>query len=557
MLALQKLIALMRSNSGRRFVALGEGDYLALTDRLRAQLADLAAIADSQGKTLRLPRAAAAFTDAAISGFQHEESASWLKGVQRLDEAAALTVSIPTGLQAELRDYQREGVVWMSRMAHAGLGAILADDMGLGKTVQTLALLLGRAAHGPALVVAPTSVCGNWITEAQRFAPSLRVVAFGEGDRAAMLEALGPGDVIVASYALAMIESTAFAQVPWSTLVLDEAQMLKNAATQRGRAIASLKADFRLALTGTPVENRLSDLWSIMNLLNPGLLGRSNDFNERFAIPIERQRDEPARARLRRLMSSFLLRRTKAQVLADLPERTETVLRVEPGQREREFLEAIRRAAIERVAGLDEEDPQQSFHVLAELTRLRRAACDPRLVAPDLGLIGEKVQEFERLARELSAGRHKALVFSQFTDFLDLLGERLTQAGIAFQTLTGSTPAAERNRRVAAFQAGEGDLFLISLKAGGFGLNLTAADYVIIVDPWWNPAAEDQASGRAHRIGQQRPVTVYRLVTAGSIEEQIIDLHRRKRDLADGVLEGQDSGTVVSANELRALLAGK
>jgi superfamily II DNA or RNA helicase len=557
-LGLQKLIAMIRDNhSTRRFVALGEGDYLALTDRLRAQLSDLAAIATPHGEALRLPSAAAAFTDAAISGFEQQVSAEWLRGVQRLDEAAALAVSIPTGLQAELRDYQREGVIWMSRMAHAGLGAILADDMGLGKTVQTLALLLGRAATGPALVVAPTSVCGNWVAEAQRFAPSLRVVAFGEGDRAAMLEALGPGDVIVASYALAMIESTAFAEVHWSTLVLDEAQMLKNAATQRGRAIASLKADFRLALTGTPVENRLSDLWSIMNLLNPGLLGRPSEFNERFAIPIERQRDEPARARLRRLISPFLLRRTKAQVLADLPERTETVLRVEPGQREREFLEAMRRAAIDRVAGFDEEDPQQSFHVLAELTRLRRAACDPRLVAPELGLIGEKVQEFERLARELSAGRHKALVFSQFTDFLELLGERLTQAGIAFQTLTGSTPAAERNRRVAAFQAGEGDLFLISLKAGGFGLNLTAADYVIIVDPWWNPAAEDQASGRAHRIGQQRPVTVYRLVTTGSIEEQIIDLHRRKRDLADGVLEGQDSGTVVSADELRALLAGK
>ncbi len=553
-LSLQNLLGMIRDHGARRFVPLGDGEYLALTERLRTQLADLAAVSESNTDRLVLPRATAAFAEVALAGFSIEADQPWLAGARRLEEAAALEVDVSEALQAELRDYQREGVTWMTRMAHAGLGAILADDMGLGKTIQTLALLLGRAALGPALVVAPTSVCGNWVAEAARFAPSLRVLAFGEGDRTAMLEALGAGDVVVASYALTMMEGAALAERRWSTLVLDEAQMLKNAATQRGRAIAALNADFRLALTGTPVENRLSDLWSIMNLLNPGLLGKASEFNERFASPIERQRDEPTRARLRRLISPFLLRRTKAQVLADLPERTEIVHRVEPGEREREFLEALRRSARERVADLDGDDPQQSFHVLAELTRLRRAACDPRLVAPELGLIGEKVQEFERLARELSAGRHKALVFSQFTDFLDLLGERLEHAGIRYQTLTGSTPAAERTRRVAAFQAGDGDLFLISLKAGGFGLNLTAADYVIIVDPWWNPAAEDQASGRAHRIGQQRPVTVYRLVTAGSIEEQIIDLHRRKRDLADGVLQGQDTGTVISTNELRALL---
>jgi SNF2 family DNA or RNA helicase len=211
---------------------------------------------------------------------------------------------------------------------------------------------------------------------------------------------------------------------------------------------------------------------------------------------------------------------------------------------------------MERVASLEGDigEGQASFHVLAELTRLRRAACDPRLVAPDLGLVGAKAHEFEQLATELVANRHKALVFSQFTDFLGLLGERLQAAGIAYQYLDGSTPAAERTRRVAAFQRGEGDLFLISLKAGGFGLNLTAADYVLIVDPWWNPAAEDQAMGRAHRIGQQRPVTVYRLVTAGSIEERIVELHHDKRSLADGILEGQDSSAALRPDELRELL---
>jgi SNF2 family DNA or RNA helicase len=259
---------------------------------------------------------------------------------------------------------------------------------------------------------------------------------------------------------------------------------------------------------------------------------------------------------LRRLVAPFLLRRTKAQVLTDLPPRTEIIHRVEPGPEERAFLEATRRSAIERVSELDDtlEEGQAAFHVLAELTRLRRAACDPRLVAPELGLVGAKVQEFEQLASELVAGRHKALVFSQFTDFLKLLGERLQAAGIRYQYLDGSTPGPERSKRVAAFQRGEGDLFLISLKAGGFGLNLTAADYVLIVDPWWNPAAEDQAMGRAHRIGQLRPVTVYRLVTQGSIEEKIVRLHRSKRDLAEGILSGQDTAAPVDAGQLMELL---
>ncbi|HRH89894.1 MAG TPA: DEAD/DEAH box helicase, partial [Rubrivivax sp.] len=349
-------------------------------------------------------------------------------------------------------------------------------------------------------------------------------------------------------------DAEALAERDWATLVLDEAQALKNAATQRAKAVGTLRAGFRVALSGTPVENRLADLWSIMNLLNPGLLGSSQRFGERFANPIERQRNDQARSRLRRLVAPFLLRRTKAQVLTDLPPRTEIVHRVEPGPEERAFLEAARRSAVERIAALDVADQRSAFNALAELTRLRRAACDPRLAAPELGMVGAKVQAFEALAAELVEAQHKALVFSQFTDFLKLLAERLDAAGLRYQYLDGSTPAAARAERVAAFQRGEGELFLISLKAGGFGLNLTAADYVVIADPWWNPAAEDQAMGRAHRIGQQRPVTVYRLVTAGSVEERIVGLHHDKRQLAEGLLAGQDGGAPLRAEELMALL---
>lgn len=551
-LGLQQLLQLLAEGRSR-FVALGGGEYLALTAQLRRQLDDLQALAQADGARLRLPAVAASWLAELMQGVALQGDAAWAHRQRLLDEAAALQPVPPATLQAELRPYQADGFAWMVRLAHAGLGGCLADDMGLGKTVQTLALLLQRAALGPALVLAPTSVCANWCAEAARFAPSLQVLDYGS-ERGAALAAAGPGRVVVVSYALASQDIDALSAQAWATLVLDEAQALKNAATQRARSVATLDAGFRLALSGTPVENRLADLWSLMNLLNPGLLGSATRFAERWATPIERDRDEAARQRLRRLVSPFLLRRTKAQVLNDLPPRTEIVHRVEPGADERAFLEAMRRRAQQQVVQAGAAGKHAAIQVLAELTRLRRAACDPRLVEPGLGLVGTKLREFEQLATELVAGRHKALVFSQFTDFLDLLAERLRALGIHFQHLDGSTPAAARAERVAAFQRGEGELFLISLKAGGFGLNLTAADYVIIVDPWWNPAAEDQAMGRAHRIGQQRPVTVYRLVTAGSIEERIVALHRDKRSLADGVLAGQDDASALTAADLKLLL---
>ncbi|HEV6964383.1 DEAD/DEAH box helicase [Roseateles sp.] len=560
-LGLQELLALSRGSKSR-FVRLAEGHYLALSEQLRQQLRDLDALSQVRKGELQLPAAGSAWLDQGLAGVQLAGDRGWRTRVEQLAAAAALQPRVPKSLRAELRGYQVEGLAWMSRLAAAGFGACLADDMGLGKTVQALALLIDRAADGPALVIAPTSVCGNWLAECSAFAPSLKAQGYADAsDRGALLAAAGPGDVIVASYALAQIDVEAFAAIRWHTLVLDEAQALKNAATKRARSVAELDAGFRLALSGTPVENRLADLWSLMNLINPGLLGTAAQFNERFAGPIERQQDASARARLRRIVAPFLLRRTKAQVLQDLPARTEIVHRVEPSEQERHFLEALRRDARAAVAQAAA-DPERGapMQVLAELMRLRRAACDPRLVSPELGLVGSKMAEFERIVRELVEGGHKALVFSQFTDYLDLLGERLTQMGLAFQRLDGSTPQAERTKRVAAFQRGDadgGEVFLISLKAGGFGLNLTVADYVLIVDPWWNPAAEDQAAGRAHRMGQQRPVTVYRLVTAGSVEERIIELHRDKRGLAEGMLEGDGQVAPLDAAALAALLEDK
>jgi superfamily II DNA or RNA helicase len=598
-LKLKQLLDLART-SRSRYIALGEGDFLALSDALRQQLADLAALAQNTKSGQRLSGVAALAWEASGHSLALEGDTAWRKRSQAWAQAQEQIFDVPAGLAAELRDYQLEGYRWLMRLASSGFGAVLADDMGLGKTVQTLSMLLQRADGGPTLVVAPTSVCGNWMLEVARFAPGLQVSLYGEGiasevepedevsevseatdadgasetvpdnarrvARRRQVRALGPRDVLICSYALLQIDGDILCAPQWHTAVLDEAQAIKNPTTRRAKAALAIKADFRLALTGTPIENRLGELWSIMGFCNPGLLGSAEQFNLRFGNLIERGDDVQVKAqasrRLRRLLQPFLLRRTKTEVLTDLPPRTEIVHEVVPGAKERALLEALRQQAEESVAQAvannansgGSREGQNQFHVLAALTKLRRAACDPRLVAPELGLVGAKVQEFERLALELVAGRHKALVFSQFTDFLALLRDRLDMAGLSYQYLDGSTPMAERNKRVAAFQAGEGDLFLISLKAGGFGLNLTMADYVIITDPWWNPAAEEQASARAHRIGQQRPVTVYRLVTQGSIEEKIVRLHRSKRDLAEGILSGQDTAAPINANQLMELL---
>ncbi|HJV70619.1 DEAD/DEAH box helicase [Ideonella sp.] len=564
-LGLQQLIG--AAGSGSRFVPLGEGRYAALTQELRDRLADLAAVAEAHRAkgddlaALRIPSVAAPWLQEVVQGAQVDYDAGFAAQLRRLDEARGLVPKLPATLQAHLRPYQEEGFEWAMRLAHAGLGACLADDMGLGKTLQALAVLLARAGAGPALVVAPTSLMGNWRAEARRFAPSLSVQIYAEGgapgERQAAIQAAGPGQVLLVSYPMLQIDAEAFASRDWATLVLDEAQAIKNAAAKRSQAVFALQAHFRFALSGTPIENRLGELWSIMRACNPGLLGTSARFAERFAGPIERQRDKAAQRQLKRLIAPFVLRRTKAQVLDDLPPRTELVLRVQPDETEAAHYEALRRdALIAAERSLEGDAPGQAhLNVLAGLTRLRRAACDPRLVSPHVSAKGAKVQAFAELAAELVANGHKALVFSQFVDFLALLREPLDAAGIAYQYLDGSTPAAERTKRVDAFQAGQGELFLISLKAGGFGLNLTVADYVVIADPWWNPAAEDQASGRAHRIGQQRPVTVYRLVNQGTLEEKILTLHRDKRELADLLLEGTDGAArIPPADELLALM---
>jgi len=553
-LDMRKLLDLAQT-TGSRFIPLGHGHFLTLSRELRKRLDELAAFSEVRKNSLRLhPLAALALEEFTAGVGRLEVDARWREQEERLKAAENYEPALPGTLRAELRDYQADGFKWLARLACLGVGACLADDMGLGKTVQALALILDRAGQGPTLVVAPTSVCPNWQEEAKRFAPTLNVLIFGGRSRREQVKELKPFDVLVVSYGLLQQETDLLTGRNWQTIILDEAQAIKNFITKRSRAAMRLKGEFRMITTGTPIENHLPELWTLFQFINPGLLGSLNQFNQRFALPIERHNDGEAKRRLKRLISPFILRRLKAQVLEELPARTEILLQVEMEEKEAAFYAALRQQALERLQEGRGPQGHRSLQILAEIMRLRRACCNPRLIVADSSIPSAKLDLFTKLVSELRENGHKALVFSQFVDHLALIRAHLDQAGFSYQYLDGNTPSRERQQQVQDFQAGRGDLFLISLKAGGLGLNLTAADYVIHMDPWWNPAVEDQASDRAHRIGQQHPVTIYRLVVKNTIEEKIVQLHQEKRDLAESLLEGSDVIRAVNANDLLRLL---
>ena len=542
---LAQLVELLAGTPVGRFVALADGRYVALTEALVRGLETLRKFGEVRAKGIRFHPMALPMLTPMLDEATGRRAPGLKQLRDRMNRAEDELPEVPTNLDAELRAYQTEGFQWLARLSSWGAGACLADDMGLGKTVQALALLLHRAADGPALVVAPTSVGFNWMDEAARFAPSLNMHPFGPGDREAQIAALGPGDVLVASYGLLQREADVLSSRRWSTVVLDEAQAIKNPTTLRSRAAFGLEADFRLATTGTPVENRLEELWSLFRFLLPNFLGSKKRFGERFG-------DGAGIVELRRLVRPFILRRLKSEVLDTLPPRTDIVWHVEPGAEEASIYEALRVAAAKELEGAAD-SPQQRMQVLAWITKLRLACCDPRLVHEGAGP-GAKRAELRRLVEELRDAGHKALIFSQFVKHLELVREWMDEEQVPYQYLDGGTPAAERRERVNAFQGGEGDVFLISLKAGGTGLNLTAANYVIHLDPWWNPAVEDQASDRAHRIGQTQAVTVYRLVSQGTIEDRILALHDSKRALASELLAGTDVAPTLQVSDLMALI---
>lgn len=561
-LDLKQLFDLLHASPGSRFLELRKGQFLALSNNFRRQLCDLESLSTPQPSgAMRMHPLAAVSLDSFFEETAFKADKGWRTLRKNLESAQSFEPSLPSTLQAELRPYQVDGYRWLARLSRWGAGACLADDMGLGKTVQALSVLLDRAPSGPSLVVSPTSVVANWVDEARRFAPTLNVKTCTGSTRTrnALLSDAGPFDLYLTTYGLLQNDIGQLEKITWNSVVLDEAQAIKNPTTKRAQAARRIVANFRLTTTGTPMQNNLMDLHSLFRFLNPGLLGSRARFSKTFAEPVERGDDEDARGRLRRAIAPFILRRLKSEVLDELPERTEITLHVDLSAEEAVLYEVLRRQAVEQLMASDEESTlaeSNRFQFLAHLTKLRLACCNPKLVhdSPDDAPKSSKLETFGTTLDELLANRHKTLVFSQFVKHLRLVEEYLKKHGISYQYLDGGTPEKARRERIADFQAGQGDVFLISLKAGGTGLNLTAADYVIHMDPWWNPAVEDQASDRVHRIGQTRPVTVYRLVAKGTIEEQIVELHRHKRDLADRLLEGADTAARLTADELLALL---
>ena len=540
---------------GRSFVQTDRSGWVRLERGLIDGLTRAAAgLYEEDGKLVARAVQAAAFLGLEQSGASLVAPDAFRTLLTKIRRAMELDPPLPEGFVGDLRSYQRDGFRWMVRLSAWTGGGCLADDMGLGKTIQALALLTHRQSTGPALVVAPTSVGFNWVRESERFSPELEPILYRGAARTGLLADLGPGDVVITSYELLLRDRDALSAVNWGTLVLDEAQAIKNPRARRSLAAASLEAGFTVALTGTPIENRLGELWSVFRALNPGLLGGAEQFRSRFAVPIERTGDAGRREALSSLIRPFILRRVKEEVERELPPRTEVEVSVTLSPAERELYEGLRLAAVQELTTSTVGKSQRRLQALAALTRLRQAACHPRLVDEASSVPSSKLERVREVVAELRAEGHRALIFSQFVRHLKLVKAALEEDGVSYRYLDGSTPEKARRREVDAFQDGAGDVFLISLRAGGTGLNLTAATYVIHLDPWWNPAVEDQATDRTHRIGQDRPVTVYRLVARGTIEESILALHDHKRRLVAGVLAGTSEAATLGADDILELL---
>jgi superfamily II DNA or RNA helicase len=550
---LNELFAAVRD--GRTYVQTDQSAWLRLEQGLVDGLTHAAAgLYEKDGALTASPVQAAAFLGLERAGATLSADDGFLALLGSIRAAMELDPPIPAGFVGELRSYQYEGFRWMVRLAAWTRGGILADDMGLGKTIQGLALLLHRQPLGPALVIAPTSVGFNWQREAERFAPELDTVLYRGAERAGLLEGVGSGDVIVTSYQLLVRDQDTLGAISWGTVILDEAQAVKNPRTRRSLAAAALDSGFTVALTGTPMENRLGELWSVFRALNDGVLGTAEEFRTRFAVPIEKNRDAARGQALSSLIRPFVLRRLKAEVERELPPRTIVEVAIFLSPAERELYEGLRLAAVHELTSDTGPRSQRRLKALAALTRLRQAVCHPKLVDEASEVASSKLQRVRAIVAELRAEGHRALIFSQFVRHLKLVRAALEEDGATYRYLDGSTPEKARRREVDAFQDGDGDVFLISLRAGGVGLNLTAATYVIHLDPWWNPAVEDQATDRTHRIGQDRPVTVYRLVARGTIEDSIMALHDHKRALVAGVLEGTAEAAALGADDILELL---
>jgi superfamily II DNA or RNA helicase len=582
--------------AGESHLLLPDGAYFSLQkpelQALRALIEEARALQESPSGPLRLSRfqaglweelAALGVVDAQARAWQ-QQVAGLLAVANRRDETSSLErerpdtrrapvsspgltgTALPTGFRAQLRPYQRDGFDWLCFLWRHGLGGVLADDMGLGKTVQALALICHAREVAPAgapfLIVAPTSVLPNWAAEAARFSPQLRVVTITDTLRRRgqeLAKVVAGADVVVTSYTLFRLDADAYGGAPWSGLFLDEAQFAKNHQTKVHQCARRLPAPFKLAITGTPMENNLMELWSLLSITAPGLFPSPTRFREMYARPIERDRpDQPAAellARLRRRIRPLVRRRTKEQVAPELPAKQEQVLTVELDARHRRIYERHLQRERQKVLGLIDDVDRNRFTILRSITLLRRLSLHAGLVAAEHADVrSAKIDALLEQLAEVIGGGHRALVFSQFTGFLAQVRAQLDAAGVGYCYLDGAS--RDRAAIVQRFRDGAAPVFLISLKAGGFGMNLTEADYCFLLDPWWNPATEAQAVDRTHRIGQTRNVMVYRMIARDTIEEKVLALARRKAALFAGVMnEGNVFGAALDADDIRALVS--
>jgi superfamily II DNA or RNA helicase len=536
--ALPELLA--AAEAKRSLLRLSDGSFGIVPASWTESLAPVLELGTRKGNAVRFVPAQALLIDALLQSRKSTTDRAFVELRQRITDASPEPRQEPPTLTAELRPYQRAGLGWLHFLRDTGLGGCLADDMGLGKTVQTLALLEELRAGGnerPSLVVAPRSLLFNWAAEAQRFAPQLRVLEHHGNERASNV--FTGCDVVLTTYATMRLDVARLAETEFEYVILDESQAIKNASSQVAKAVRLLRARHRLALSGTPIENHLGELWSLFEFLDPGLLGSMRSFNRTFAsknAPPER-RDALARG-----LRPLILRRTKEQVAPELPERIEQTLYCELEGKQKKLYDELRdhyrQALLGRVKrqGLD----KSRMQILEALLRLRQAACDPGLIDPDTDASSAKIDLLMNELEDVLTSGHRALIFSQFTSFLEIVRATLDEADIEYLYLDGKT--RDRQSLVEQFQSASGPpLFLISLKAGGLGLNLTNADYIFLLDPWWNPAVEAQAIDRAHRIGRQKPVVAYRLIARDTVEEKILELQARKRELAESIISEDNS----------------
>ena len=556
-LTVGQLLDLVAASPQNGFIRLNDSEFLAISDRLRKQLARLESLTVSNRGHLQISELHASLLGSALSGeveVKHDKKIDELQ--KTIKKSMALQPAIPRQLKAELRDYQTDGYQWLVRMTGWGAGLCLADDMGLGKTVQTIAFMLHVAEEGPALVAAPASVVPNWRRELERFAPSLHVVVLNSAPdrKEAILQATG-GDVVLTTYGLFVTESEQLLEKQWNVVCLDEAHVIKNRETKTSASVMKLQAKNRIILTGTPVQNHLGELWNLYQFINPGLLGSYEQFQKKYIVPIELQDNKERSRQLKRIVAPFILRRTKQEVIEELPDKTEITMPVELSDEELGVYEVIRRRAKQLLE--DEQGSAPSVNTLAEITRLRQAACAAQLAEKSWKGECSKINALTTLLEEIVGGGNQVLVFSQFTSFLALVRKALDKLKMDYIYLDGAVPMKKREQLVSDFQHGRHPIFLISLKAGGLGLNLTGANYVIHMDPWWNPAIEQQATDRAYRIGQRLSVTVYHLIAQHTIEEKILRLHETKRNLADAMLSGTSESHKLTSKELLQMIGGE